>query len=81
MSVTSYPKRSRTPKATRWSTKSSTQAAQGSRRCCGESRALLRSPKLERIARRTFQAAGAERREAQPTRIGEPYPPRGKPSP
>ncbi|KAF3590116.1 hypothetical protein F2Q69_00028772 [Brassica cretica] len=74
----SYPERSRAPKATRWSTKSSNQAAQSSRRGCGEFRGLLRSPEHEGEARRTFQATGAERLEAQPARIGEPHPPRRK---
>ncbi|KAF3520389.1 hypothetical protein DY000_02060320 [Brassica cretica] len=77
----SYPKRSRAPKATRWSTNSSNRAAQCSRRGCGESRALLISQELEGEARRTFQATGAERREPQPARIREPNPLRRKPSP
>ncbi|KAF3550563.1 hypothetical protein DY000_02007205 [Brassica cretica] len=77
----SYPERSRAPKATRWSTKSSHRAAQSLRRGCGEFRALLRSPELEREARRTFEATGAERRKAQPARIGEPNTPRQKPTP
>ncbi|KAF2563970.1 hypothetical protein F2Q70_00017399 [Brassica cretica] len=43
----SYPERSRAPKATRWSTKSSNRAAQSARRGCGESRALLISPEVK----------------------------------
>ncbi|KAF3512869.1 hypothetical protein F2Q69_00005800 [Brassica cretica] len=46
-----------------------------------EPRALLKSLELKGEGQRTLQAAGAERRIAQPTRIGESEPPRREPSP
>ena len=42
----------------------------------GEPRALLRSPELKGEAQQTLQATGAERQNAQPTRIGETEPPK-----
>ncbi|KAF3574327.1 hypothetical protein F2Q69_00058469 [Brassica cretica] len=72
----SYPERIRAPKATRRYPKPSNRAKQSSSRSYGESRALFRSLELEGEARRTLQATGAERRKAQPARIGESKPPR-----